>query len=89
MNGWLLFGAGLLGLPGLVLAGMTGWVAWRERRRTPPGSGAARRAGCICPRIRNWFGAREALLGTSRLCPACPVVEHRPPVRRLMYKDGN
>jgi hypothetical protein len=87
LDWWLYFGLGLLVSPLLTLSGVWVLVLWSERGARAPGSRSARREGCCCPGVRNWFGARETLSGVSVLCVGCPVERHRPDVRRHMYNE--
>lgn len=88
MNGVGLFLAGLVGAPVIAVVG-AGAVLWLRGGGSglSPGSGPARRLGCLCPRRRNLWGLRESLRGTCELAPGCPVFEHHPDVRERMYKS--
>lgn len=82
MSRWAEFAVGLVVVPVVVVAAVTVWQARRIRKPVPPGSREARRIGCACPRVRNWWGLREAVCGRCDVALGCPVLAHRPERRR-------
>lgn len=86
MNPGVLFLIGLVGCSAVVVV-VTGIARGvREKDTCAPASRYARKRGCTCVRMRNWFGWREAVTGRAVLARGCPVISHHPVMRTRMFK---